>query len=73
MASGVGEATGAISVLNAIPTMIGGAVGIELWSRAHVEIKGDKCSVPEGRSMVWGLEYPIEGKILESISRVVAG
>jgi shikimate kinase len=50
--------------------MIGGAVGVELSSRAYVRLPG-RCRYPEGFSRVLGVEVPIDGAILKSISRAV--
>lgn len=50
---GVGEATGAITVVNALPVGIGSAIGIELKATATVELEhgvpqgGFRCTPPE--------------------------
>ncbi|MCE4613548.1 MAG: shikimate kinase [Desulfurococcales archaeon] len=70
MALGVGEATGAVSVLNAIPTMIGGAVGIELRVRAQAWV-GEHVKSLEGYSIVYGRKRSIEARILKAVASSV--
>lgn len=68
---GSGLAHGALSVLNAIPTGIGGAVSIDLFTEARVEVY--RREVYEGYSRVMGEEIPIEVGILRSIATVASG
>lgn len=70
MTLGVGEATGAVSVLNAIPTMIGGAVGIELRVRAQAWV-GEHVKSLEGYSIVYGRKRSIEARILKAVASSV--
>jgi len=64
-AYGVGVAHGAVSVLNAIPTGIGGAVGVDLKVKARAELLSD--SVAEGKSIVRGIEVEIPQFILQAL------
>jgi len=65
---GVGVAYGAVSVLNAIPTGIGGAVGLDIELSAEVEVLNElKYS---GTSIVAGEELPIHGGALRAVAEV---
>ncbi len=66
---GYGEAHGAVSVLNAIPTGFGGAVGIDLGVRAWVSLGSVGF---EGYTLTNGVRIPIESRILRAIGKVVS-
>ncbi len=53
---GVGEATGAITIVNALPTGVGAAVGIELRARAEVELH------PAGSRGRWDVRLPPDAR-----------
>lgn len=69
MSRGFGSAHGAISVLNAIATGIGGAVGIEL--PIHSEIRLREEHVVTARSTVKGCRVPVDAGVLEAVLRTV--
>ncbi len=66
---GIGVAHGAVSVLNAIPTGIGGAVGIDLKVKSKVKLLSDP--VAEGRSVVRGIEVKIPQVILQVLLKTL--
>ena len=53
---GVGEATGAITIVNALPTGVGAAVGIELRAHAEVELH------PAGSRGRWDVRLPPDAR-----------
>lgn len=69
MGRGLGTAHGAISVLNAIATGIGGAVGIELPIRAEIQLLEEP--VATARSTVRGGRVPVDPGVLEAVLRTV--
>ncbi len=69
MSRGFGAAHGAISVLNAIATGVGGAVGIEL--PIHVEVQLLDEPVATARSTVRGSRVPVDPGILEAVLRTL--
>lgn len=58
MEAGVGRAHGAVSVLNAIATGIGGAVGIDVPVEARVRLSGDAGRVVIESRTPWGRVTP---------------
>ena len=70
-AFGVGEAHGAISVLNAIPTGIGGAIGVNLRMKAEVKLLNER--IVRGVSIVRGCKIEIPQFILNAALEVFKG
>ncbi len=68
--SGVGECHGGVSVLNAIPTGIGGALGVGLRIKARVTLT-DNRYVLRGSSVVRGSPEPLSTNVLEAVLSVV--
>ena len=68
-ARGYGEAHGAISVLNAIPTGFGGAVGVDLKVRAWASLGGAGVT---GYTVTRGSKIVIEERILRAIRKVIS-
>ncbi len=65
---GVGVATGAISIVNALPTGVGGAVGVDLPVRAELELH------PAGSSEKWDVRIPDEARsplVIEALTRAL--
>ena len=69
MGRGVGVAHGAVSVLNAIPTGLGGAIGIDLPVRAEVRLLSRP--VFSARSVARGRSVRVDVKVLEAVLDVV--
>ena len=67
MSVGVGRAHGAVSVLNAIATGIGGAVGIDLGIEARIELTDD--DVAEIRSTARGLQVEPPRSLVSALRR----
>jgi shikimate kinase len=65
---GVGTATGAISIVNALPTGVGSAVGIDLPARAELELH------PAGSSEKWDVRIADESRsplVIESLTQAL--
>lgn len=65
---GIGRAHAAVSVLNAIPTGIGGAVGVELWVEARVRLREDN-GVTIASQTPWGPVRP-DTRLIEAIKHI---
>jgi len=66
--NGIGRAHAAVSVLNAIPTGIGGAVGIELWVEARVRLReGNVVTITS--QTPWGPVDP-DTRLLEAVKHI---
>ncbi len=68
--SGIGECHGGVSVLNAIPTGVGGALGVGLRIKARVTLMGSN-HVLRGTSVVRGSPEPLSTEVLEAILSVL--
>ncbi len=66
--NGIGRAHAAVSVLNAIPTGIGGAVGVELWVEARVRLHEDN-EVTISSQTPWGSVDP-DTRLLEAVEHI---
>ncbi len=65
---GVGTATGAISIVNALPTGVGSAVGIDLLARAELDLH------PAGSSEKWDVRIADEARsplVIESLTQAL--
>ncbi len=65
---GVGVATGAISIVNALPTGVGSAVGVDLPVRAELELH------PAGSSEKWDVRIPDEARsplVIEALTQAL--
>lgn len=65
MMRGFGRAHAAVSVLNAIPTGVGGAVGIELWVEASVRLR-DTNGIKINSRTPWG-QVPPDERLIKAI------
>ena len=71
---GVGETTAAITIVNALATGVGSAVGIDLWARAEVELH------PAGSHGKWDVQVEeaarsplVIGSLQEALNRFAPG
>lgn len=64
----VGETHGAVSILNAIPTGIGGAVGVDLKVTCEVELGGEDIEV---ESLALGEEVEVGRGVIEAVREVL--
>jgi shikimate kinase len=65
---GVGTASGAISIVNALPTGVGSAIGIDLVARAELELH------PAGSSEKWDVRIADEARsplVIESLTQAL--